>query len=105
MSTDVRGDPPPLGYHVPTMQMQLGQRVKQMREYRRYYRSTFAKLIGVSSHMVRRIETQKVMPRTDTLLRMANALGVSVNYLISDAEVAIKFNPIENFNAGFTRWG
>jgi len=100
-----RGIPPPLGYHEPTMKAQFGPRVKALREHNRLYRKTLAKLMGVSQHMVRRIELKETMPRIDLVIKLANIFRVSVNYLISDADEPYPiYDPMKNFTAGGNRW-
>lgn len=97
--------PPALGYHEPTMRSQLGPRIKLLRTHNLLYRKSVARAVGVSEHMIRRIETRSTMPRIDLVVKLANLFRVSINYLISDADEPYPlYDPMQNFMDGGTRW-
>jgi len=100
-----RAIPPALGYHEPTMRSQLGSRVKTLRMHNLLYRRSVARAVGVSEHMIRRIETRETMPRIDLVIKLANLFRVSVNYLISDSDEPYPlYDPMQNFMDGASRW-
>ena len=67
--------------------MTFGEKIKQERLKRGMDQKHFAALIGVSFRTVQNYETKNVLPRTrDAYRKIAAALGVNVNYLLSDDE-------------------
>ena len=67
--------------------MTFGEKIKQERLKRGMDQKYFAALIGVSFRTVQNYETKNVLPRTrDAYRKIAAALGVNVNYLLSDDE-------------------
>jgi transcriptional regulator with XRE-family HTH domain len=104
-ASQAKAIPPPLGYHEPTMRSQLGPRVMTLRKHARLYRTTMARALGVSEHLVRRVELRQTMPRIDLLIKIANLFRVSVNFLISDSDEPYPlYDPMENFIDGNNRW-
>lgn len=65
-------------------------RMKELREAQNYTQKQLSVLSGVSQGKICEYETEKVMPRVDTALKIARALGVSVEELmgVSPAERA-----------------
>jgi len=64
-----------------------------------------ARALGVSEHLVRRVELRQTMPRIDLLIKIANLFRVSVNFLISDSDEPYPlYDPMENFIDGNNRW-
>jgi len=60
----------------------LGQRVKTLREQRRWRQEELAKAAGMTQPAVSRIESGEVtQPRLSVLHRLAKALDVTVDYL------------------------
>lgn len=100
-----RAVPPPFGYHEPTMRSQLGPRLKLLRQHALLFKTSVAKVVGISPRQLTRIETREAMPRLDTVIKFANLFRVSINYLISDSDEPYPLHdPMENFAAGNTRW-
>ena len=62
----------------------LGLKIRQLREQRRLTQMQLAELIDMSERTVSRIEVGSVEPELNTLISISNALGVSLDYLISD---------------------
>lgn len=89
MNENVRiAEPPKLGYHIETVKRGLGKRLLQLRESRMLFRTTAAKLAGVSKSHLYDIERRGSTPRIDTLLRLANTYGVSIDYLVFDSALS-----------------
>lgn len=63
----------------------LGQRIRALREDRRWSQDTFAQLTGMNRAYPHRIETGQVDVRYSTLLRIAQEFGMPVSELLADA--------------------
>ena len=63
--------------------MILAQRIKQLRKERRWTQMDLAKKIGLNEpRQISRYESEKNVPSIEVLLKIANALEVSVDYLL-----------------------
>lgn len=93
--------PPTLGYHLPSIKNGLGRRLRELRESQMLYRSTAAKMAGISRSHLYDIERRGIMPRIDVLIKLANLYGVAVAYLCFDSppHEAIP-NPLTEFSEG-----
>jgi len=65
---------------------ELGTRIRQLREKKRWSQFALAKKSKVSTTTVQRIETGSDKVAYGTLFKIANALGVSVDYLKTGQE-------------------
>lgn len=63
---------------------QFGGKLREVRERRNITLKEVAALAGVSESLVSQIERNKVSPSIDTLLTLADVLGVDHEYLFSD---------------------
>ena len=65
---------------------QLGQRVKALRQKKRWRQEDLAKATGLRQPVISRIELGRLQqPKTDVLKRLSEALGVGADYLIFGA--------------------
>lgn len=72
-----------------------GERIKNLREDMRLTQEDLALQIGVGVQQINRYENQKTEPDADIVARLADALGVSSDYLLGLSD-----NPIPpNLNA------
>lgn len=69
------------GYVSATVKI-LGDNLKRLRKERNMQANELAELLGVTPPVVSRWETQRGLPETTTLLRLAKALEVSVDQLL-----------------------
>jgi transcriptional regulator with XRE-family HTH domain len=88
----------------------LGERIKQLRKQLNMSQSELAEKVGISYAQVGRYETKGAQPPAETLKKIADALGVSPDYLIygasdekaknklSDAELINQFKAIEEMD-------
>lgn len=60
----------------------LGDRIKQTREERKWTQDKLAGETGLSKSFLSEIENDKRTPSADNVLRISNALGVSLDYLL-----------------------
>lgn len=61
----------------------LGTRIAQMRDERGWYQKKLAERAGLSAAFLSEIENDKRNPSTDVLLRISEALGASLDYLVT----------------------
>ncbi len=62
--------------------MDIGMRVKQLREEQRLSQYDLSKLAGVQQSTISYIEIGEKNPSVDTAIKLANALGVDLNTLV-----------------------
>ena len=64
---------------------ELGSRIRRLRESRNLGQEAFADIAGIHRNHVGLLERGKIDPRLSTLSRVADALGVTISFLLSDA--------------------
>ncbi len=63
------------------------RKVKELRDRKHLSLKQLEARSGVDGSLINRIENGKVTPRVDTILKLARALEVSVDELLSDFEL------------------
>lgn len=63
-------------------EMPLGERIKQLRKERGWSQAELGEHLGTDSQRVSRYENERITPSIDMLVRLAEALDVSVDYLV-----------------------
>jgi transcriptional regulator with XRE-family HTH domain len=64
--------------------MALGDRIRQLRKEAGWSQAELGDKIGTDSQRVSRYETGKITPSLDAIVRMAQALNVSIDHLLID---------------------
>lgn len=64
--------------------MNLGQKIKDLRESRGLRQQDLAEAIGITPSMISMYESNKKKPGRETIIKLANALNVDPNYLMYD---------------------
>ena len=77
--------PDPL--HVPVFMSNFAQRLKELRTARNLTQTRLAELMTISPRVYSRWETGDVTPHFDTIVRLADTLGVSLDELAGRKEV------------------
>ena len=72
----------------------LGRRVAECRDRRGWTQKYLADQAGLSVTFVSEIENDRRTPGTDALLRLADALGASLDYLVKGATAAPTQRPL-----------
>lgn len=62
----------------------LAQRIKQARQGKGYSQSKLAELAGVSTNTIGKLEINYTTVSLKTILNIANALDIDINFLVSD---------------------
>ena len=62
----------------------LGERVKELRKEHGWSQSELGERIGTDSHRISRYENGHITPSVEGLVKLADALGVSVDYLVRE---------------------
>lgn len=62
--------------------MNIGDNLKKIRKNKKMTQEDFGKLVGLSTNTVQRYELGKRQPTIETINKIAEALGVSINELI-----------------------
>lgn len=84
----------------------IGQRIKERRDAADLSQKNLADLIDVSPSAVNQYEKGEKVPSTETLLKLAKALGVTTDYLLGaskekdiliDKEVSMAFRDFKGF--------
>ncbi|MBN1525518.1 MAG: helix-turn-helix transcriptional regulator [Spirochaetales bacterium] len=76
------------------MAYQFGEKIRNVREKKGLTMKTVATEAGVTESMISQIETNKVSPSIETLLGIADVLGLDIDYLFSDYKKERKLNVI-----------
>jgi transcriptional regulator with XRE-family HTH domain len=66
----------------------FAQRLKELRSQRKLTQNRLSELMGISPRVYSRWETGDVVPHFDTIVRLADTLGVSLDELAGRTEVA-----------------
>ncbi|MDR0598270.1 MAG: helix-turn-helix domain-containing protein, partial [Treponema sp.] len=66
------------------MRYNFGEKIREVRERRSLTLREVAEKAGVSESLVSQIERNRVSPAIDTLLALADALDLDLEYLFSD---------------------
>jgi transcriptional regulator with XRE-family HTH domain len=64
--------------------MAIGERIREVRKERGWSQADLGKKIGTDSQYVSRYETGRITPSVDALVRLADVLEVSTDYLVRD---------------------
>jgi transcriptional regulator with XRE-family HTH domain len=83
----------------------LAKRIKQARHEKGYSQSKLAELVGVSTNTIGRLEISYTTVSLKTVLAIANALDVDINFLIGSSSLDGKHSTdllIENLLQDFT---
>ena len=66
--------------------MTIGKRISELRTEKGWAQNELAKRVGVSREMMGRYERDDAVPSIDIAKRMAEALGVSLDFLVGNVE-------------------
>ncbi|MGK5093748.1 helix-turn-helix transcriptional regulator [Deltaproteobacteria bacterium TL4] len=66
--------------------MQLAVKIKEIRKQKKMSQEELAEKVGINQNHLSRLETGKYKPSIDALKRLADALEVSADYLLSDTD-------------------
>lgn len=72
------------------MSTDFGLRLKEVREEKGIKREDLANQIGTSAAIIGRYERNERTPSVDIAKRVAEALGVSLDYLVGDTSVLVQ---------------
>ena len=75
----------------------FGKRLREVRLERGITQEQLAEMADISRVMIGRYETTDQLPALDTLVRLADALGVSTDYLLGRTQA-----PDKPFSGGFS---
>jgi len=73
---------------IPWFMANFAQRLRELRMARKLTQTRLAELLGVSPRVYSRWETGDVTPHFDTIVRLADTLGVSLDELAGRKEVS-----------------
>ena len=68
--------------------MNIGNKITELRKQKNLSQTDFAKTVGVSREMIGRYERGEVMPSIEVAKKIADALEVSLDYLAGDGKKA-----------------
>lgn len=64
--------------------MALGERIRQLRKERGWSQAELGSKVGTDSQRISRYENGRITPSVEALVRLADALEVSVDYLVRE---------------------
>ena len=65
--------------------MNIGKKITELRKQKNLSQTDFAKTVGVSREMIGRYERDEVMPSIEVAAKIADALEVSLDYLVGNS--------------------
>jgi len=74
--------------------MTFGERILTLRKKLKWSQDDLAKKIGTSAPIVGRYERNEIKPSIDTAKNIADALDVTIDYLVGDSDVILDKNTI-----------
>jgi len=69
--------------------MELGKKLLELRKEKRLTREALAKMIGTSGAIIGKYEREERTPSVEIAKNIAQALGVSLDYLVGSTEVML----------------
>lgn len=66
--------------------MDLGKKIAELRKQKGYNRDTLGKIVGTSGAVIGRYERGEITPSVEIAKKMAEALEVSLDYLVGSTE-------------------
>jgi len=76
--------------------MPLGDRIRSLRKERNWSQAELGGRIGADAGQISRYENAKITPSADAVVKIAEALDVSCDYLLVDVAPRRAFNAPEN---------
>lgn len=70
--------------------MDFGDNIVQLRKQKEWSRDDLAKQVGTSGAIIGRYERNEITPSVDMAAKIAEALGVSLDYLVGSVSVVVK---------------
>jgi transcriptional regulator with XRE-family HTH domain len=67
--------------------MKLGQKITKIRKEKKLSQSDIAQAVGVSRDAISKYERGYIVPSVENAKKMADVLGVSLDYLVSEDDV------------------
>ncbi len=81
----------------------LGKRIRKLRTQQKKTLQNLADECELSTALISKIETGNTMPAIATLIKIANALGVSLAVVLSDENKEVSFVPETRLRDGFVQ--
>lgn len=79
--------------------MSFGKRLIEVRKSKKFSQDDVAKKVGVHGAVIGRYERDEVKPSIETATQIANALEVSLDYLVGSTEVLLDKSIINRIQA------
>jgi len=67
--------------------MKLGQKITKIRKEKKLSQSDIAQAVGVSRDAISKYERGDIVPSVENAKKMADVLGISLDYLVSEDDV------------------
>ncbi len=69
--------------------MSLGKRITELRKQKRLSQAALGKIVGTSGDIIGRYERDEVKPSIEVVIKIADTLKVSIDFLVGKADVLI----------------
>jgi len=69
--------------------MTFGERILALRKKNKWSQDDLAKMVGTSAPIIGRYERNEIKPSIDTAKNIADALGVTIDYLIGGSDTMV----------------
>jgi transcriptional regulator with XRE-family HTH domain len=75
--------------------MNLGQNITVLRKKLKLSQNDLGKIVGTSGDIIGRYERDEVKPSIDVAIKIADALGVSLDYLVGKTSLEVDKNTLK----------
>jgi len=72
--------------------MNLGQQISSLRKKNKISQNELGKKVGTSGDIIGRYERNEVSPSIDVVIKIADILGVSIDYLVGKTDIELDNN-------------
>lgn len=69
--------------------MTLGEQITRLRKQKKFSQSALGKQVGTSGDIIGRYERDEVNPSIDVVIKIADVLGVSLDYLVGKTSIEL----------------
>lgn len=66
--------------------MTFGEKITYLRKQKKMRQGDLGKLVGTSGDIIGKYERDEIRPSIDTAVRIADALGVTLDYMVKDSQ-------------------
>lgn len=75
--------------------MIIGEMIKELREEKNYTQKEFAEILNITTGCLSKYETGRTQPSIDMLIKIADTLNVTIDYLVGRCVGTVDYNMLK----------